>query len=203
MEAYVLALSLLWGIHGYDNTVVEVGWLDSVQAQQTFNVKGLPGGTFSMTTDFETRAATQVPTTYNFRLRDGKNEVEITHSKSYASSPAPFGHLELSDGYNFIFANKVHGSKWKFRHGVGIVLGHPDSSYNGQRYFNEGVSGFIIGGLAGQVAVQRDFKLTKRMNFYTEVKAIAAVGPEFKFGPASAQINHQAVQWHFGLSYRF
>ena len=69
-------------------------------------------------------------------------EVEHTHQKLYMDDKdmiAPLEHWEMTDGFNFFFVNKA----WKMdeymeglrvRVGAGLVITHPDITYDGVRY---------------------------------------------------------------------
>lgn len=144
-------------------------------------------------------------------------EFEHTHQKLYIDDEdliAPLEHWEMTDGFNFFFVNRA----WKLdeymeglraRVGAGLVITHPDITYNGVRYHGHGHGaityggGYDLSGYVWQVGVQKVFDITQ--NWYLSLESrltYAGAWAEDK-NDGISELQNRALHFNFGLGYNF
>lgn len=140
--------------------------------------------------DFDTKPFASPPY-YNLRFgnwKDGKAwEIEFIHHKIYADKEdlgQGVEKLEITDGYNLLYANHAYESEHGliYRFGAGIVIPHPDVTYNGQRSHG----GYQLGGISAQLGLEKEFPINENWIFSIESKVTYSHAKiELDFGEAT------------------
>lgn len=210
-------------LYAYDFTVQVYGGVVAnmneditytLRGEQDINLKDI---------ELDTKPST-VPYYYGFRISawDEDNtawEFEHTHQKLYIDDNdlpgAPtLEHWEMTDGFNFFFVNKA----WKMdeswynlilRAGAGLVITHPDITYDGNRYTGNGNGAITYGGgydLSGfvlQVGAEKQFDITDDWFFSVETRlTYANAEAEDELGGIS-DLDNKAFHLNYGIGYRF
>lgn len=128
------------------------------------------------------------PIVWYFRLsrwKDSKSlEFEFIHHKLFLDNkPTEIQELSVTHGYNLVMVNHAWSAGgFIFRAGAGITLVHPHSVIRGNRFDEtNGIynSGYYVGGLSAQAAVEKRFSLSKKVFIVCEGK----VNPTYSVFP--------------------
>lgn len=123
------------------------------------------------------------PVFWVYRISKWKNdkawELEMIHQKLYLKNTTPeIDYFSITHGYNMLMINRgfkfnmFNEKKFIARLGVGFVIPHAENKIRGKElpqgdsYF----SGYTIGGPVINIALAKQFKLSNRFYFNTEVK---------------------------------
>lgn len=165
-----------------------------------------------------------VPPYYGFRVSvwdpsdDTAWELEHIHQKLYISDSDLDGtlldHWEMTDGFNFFFLNKA----WKLdnyweglilRAGSGLVITHPDVTYDGERLNGDGHGALVYGGgydysgYAWQVSSQKTFYLTQNWFLSLETRLTMSYAWAKDEGSNISEINNTAFHLNYGVGYKW
>ena len=123
---------------------------------------------------------------FNSTIADRKFEFEFIHHKLYLDAPYPdeIQKFEVTDGYNLLminFANNIY-SNLNYRLGLGTVVSHPDITIENQTNYVEGgglipkfwTDGYNWGGISSQISIFLNNKLSEKINYNVEGKAVMA-----------------------------
>lgn len=221
MNLMLTALAATGTLHAYDYSVE---FFSGVVANMNEDVtyKASDGTNIEFKdVELSTKSFT-VPYYYGLRVSiwDEDNsawEVEHTHQKLYMDDKdmiAPLEHWEMTDGFNFFFVNKA----WKMdeymeglrvRVGAGLVITHPDITYDGVRYHGNGHGaityggGYDLSGYVWQAGVQKVFDITENWYISTEARlTYAGAWAEDESGGIS-DLQNRALHFNFGVGYNF
>lgn len=146
--------------------------------------------------DFKTRPD-KAPPYYNLRLSRWEEakawEVEFIHHKLYADKSDLSGgvsNLESTGGYNLLYGNYASEIEPNLivRAGAGLVIPHPDVTIDGNRSHG----GYQLGGVTGQLGVERQFPLSGDSYFSVEGKVTYSYA-QIKIDEGKAVIPNTAV----------
>lgn len=124
------------------------------------------------------------PIFWVYRLSKWKNnkawEIEMIHQKLYLKNTTPeIEYFSITHGYNIITFNRAikfnlfNKKEFIYRIGVGLVLAHAENMIRGkelnqkQSFFNQG---YYIGGPVLNLALAKQFKISQKFYFNTEIK---------------------------------
>lgn len=209
------------GLYAYDYTLELYGGLVyNMNEDMTYKVSGADD-IILKDVALSTKPFT-VPPYYGFRISvwdtdDTAWEFEHTHQKLYIEDGDlvdPLEHWEMTDGFNFFFVNKA----WKLdeswqnlivRVGTGVVITHPDITYDGERYTGNGNGaityggGYDFSGVVFQVGVQKTFDITEDWYLSLETRlTYARAWAEDELGGIS-DLQNRALHLNYGVGYRF
>lgn len=113
-------------------------------------------------------------------------QLELIHNKVYATDPLPqdFQKLEITDGYNMLFANVLIpiDNSWHFKMGAGAIITHIDLEYQNTRIHGP----YEMAGYALQLGVQKDIELYDYFNFF--------INAATTYSQATPHINHPDLE---------
>lgn len=221
MKLMLSALVMSSSLYAYDYTVELFGGVvANMNEDVTYKVSGKEDIVLK-DVELSTKPFT-VPPYYGFRVSVWSEEgtaweFEHTHQKLYiddADLIAPLEHWEMTDGFNFFFANRV----WKMdeymeglrvRVGAGLVITHPDVTYDGVRYHGNGHGaityggGYDLSGYVWQAGVQKIFDITDEWYFSVEgrITYAGAWAEDESYG--ISELQNRAFHLNYGVGYRF
>lgn len=144
-------------------------------------------------------------------------EIEHTHQKLYISDSdviAPLEHWEMTDGFNFFFVNKA----WKLdeswqniivRVGAGLVITHPDVTYDGERRHEDGSGaitygeGYDLSGFVWQIGAEKQFDITEDWFLSVETRMTYAKAWAEDASGGLSVLQNRAFHLNYGVGYRF
>lgn len=171
------------------------------------------GQYINMTANYETRPF-EMPYYYDLRIGKWEGnrawEFEDIHHKIYLENTTDqVQHFSISHGYNFFFINRAlrASNQLIYRFGCGIVIGHPESTINGEVFPEDGGTlnnwGYYLAGPAAQASLGRRFYLSHKFFVELEGKVTAGYAIVPVAGNGQADAPDVAVHANFGLGYDF
>jgi len=172
---------------------------DTAFARKRFSLEFLPGGALVLPMplsisqeryadlEFTARYRTEsfrLPLHYSIRAgydltEKSCLELEFNHLKLFLDNPPPeIQRFSITHGFNQLWLNYSHHfNGFILRAGLGPVIAHPESKIR-NNLFDEfggiGESGYYLGGLTGQLGIQKRFFIGKLFFFSVEGKLNAA-----------------------------
>lgn len=146
---------------------------------------------------------------YAVRGGIGRWGVELVHHKLYLKNPPPeIQHLEVSHGYNMLFANRALAAtehRPVVRIGIGAVIGHPEGKVRG-RAIDPAASllggGYHLSGICLQGAIGLPFEIHRGLFWQPEAKLTAAWAKMPLLDGGSITIPNIAIHTVLGFGYR-
>ncbi len=221
MILLIASLGLTSTLYAYDYTLqVYGGWVTNMNEDVTYKVSG-EDDIVMKDVELDTKPFT-TPNYYGIRISmwDTDNtawEIEHTHQKLYIENSdlvAPLEHWEMTDGFNFFYINKA----WKLdeswqniivRVGAGVVITHPDITYDGVRYTGNGNGaityggGYDLSGFVCQAAVEKQFNISEDWFLSLETKVTYATAEAEDEAGNISDLDNKALHLNFGVGYRF
>ncbi len=161
------------------------------------------------------------PVYYGLRLTKWDDvtawEVEHTHQKLYIANSKLTGkleHWEMTDGFNFFFVNRAWqlNEEWGdtvFRVGSGLLITHPDITYNREHFHGKGHgpltfgTGYDLSGFVIQAGLQKIFDINEEWFFSAEARVTYASGWSEDVGKGISVIQNRALHLNYGIGYKF
>lgn len=226
IKLMIAALGLTSSLSAYDYTVLLYGGMVfNANDDLTYAVSG-EEDIVVKNADLSTHVTT-APPYYGFRISawdtdDTAWEFEHTHQKLYiadaelaAADPSgKLTHWEMTDGFNFFFVNKA----WKlddtykglvFRLGSGLVVTHPDITYDGEHRTARGNGaitygeGYDLSGFVLQAGVQQVFDITQSWFLSLDARFTYASAWAEDEGQGLSIIENKALHLNYGVGYKF
>lgn len=135
-------------------------------------------------------------------IKNHSFEFEGIHHKLFLRNrPAEVERFGISHGFNMLFFNYgIIYNKYIFKTGLAPVLLHPESTVRGMIY-EEGpgfdIKGYRLRGMALQMAVARQFRLTNTFFINTETKIIIGFANS-PVASGTARVRNLSFQFVFG-----
>lgn len=152
----------------------------------------------------------KLPPYYDFRLSLWHKDssawgLKFTHHKLYLKNTTPeIYRFEITHGYNIFSITRIWkrlGFTWNTA--VGAIVANPESEIHGQHFQGGGLfnRGYYLGGIVGEAAVGRQFKITRDWYLSGEVRLTGAWA-KVKIGSGHAEVPNVALHFLIGMGYR-